>query len=238
MRGDGDSTGARRAGKRRRAFQGENSVAASRDARCRRLLLRRSRSATAASARCSCTRVTRRRRWRPLLRAPARRRVRSAAHPAHPNIDELKAPAPAAAPATTPVRAARPDAELSPSTEQALAALDALEGEAAGGAGDGRSGEAWMAATDVPVRRTRSPSARCRRLDVAKRPGGPQMSPRRGNSSPTQPERAATYATRGARARSAPREGQPVISRRSRDLASLRPATSRSSSGCTASTLS
>ena len=142
------------------------------------------------------------------------------------NIDELKAPAPAAAPATAPVRAARPDAELSPSTEQALAALDALEGE------DGpaepameEAAKAWMAATDVPVRRARSPKrSMSPALDVAKRPGGPQMSPRRGNNSPTQPERAAAYAaTRGARARSAPREGQPVISRRSRDLASLRP---------------
>ena len=147
------------------------------------------------------------------------------------NIDELKAPAPAAAPATAPVRAARPDAELSPSTEQALAALDALEGED-GPAGAAReepameeAAKAWMAATDVPVRRARSPKrSMSPALDVAKRTGGAQMSPRRGNNSPTQPERAAAYAaTRGARARSAPREGQPVISRRSRDLASLRP---------------
>ena len=109
------------------------------------------------------------------------------------NIDELKAPAPAAAPATAPVRAARPDADLSPSTEQALAALDALEGE------DGPAepamedaAKAWMAATDVPVRRARSPKrSMSPALDVAKRPGGPQMSPRRGNNSPTQPERAA-----------------------------------------------
>ena len=48
------------------------------------------------------------------------------------------------------------------------------------------------------------------------------MSPRRGNAD------AAGARGRGgrhppARARSAPREGQPVISRRSRDLASLRP---------------
>ena len=137
------------------------------------------------------------------------------------NIDELKARARGGA-GDRALRGAA-DAELSPSTEQAPAALDALEGE------DGRrsrameSGEGVDGCDHVPVRRTLARSM-SPALDAAKRPGGPQMSPRRGNNSPTQPERAAAYAAtvRRARALRAAR-GQPVISRRSRDPASLRP---------------